>query len=160
MGDEVEASIRRPRFVQRAGAGGASACGSGAGRLLFGSSVFLVEGTKARVSDPAVWAAVQPPPGGVQPQGLSLDGMAYMRGWYPGDYAAITWLNDHIAGAPTIVEASNGAVYAWYSRVSIYTGLPDVWGGAATNRSSAMATRWVRQSDVQAFYGLRIPPPR
>ena len=63
----------------------------------------------------------------MQPQGLSLDGMAYMRGWYPGDYAAITWINEHIAGDPTIVEASNGP-YQWYSRVSIYTGLPDVLG--------------------------------
>ncbi|HET9980029.1 MAG TPA: DUF2298 domain-containing protein, partial [Ktedonobacterales bacterium] len=95
--------------------------------LILGSSVFLVEGTQARVSDPAIWAAVQPPPGGVQPQGLSLDGMAYMRGWYPGDYAAITWLNQHVGGDPVIVEASNGP-YAWYSRVSIYTGLPDVLG--------------------------------
>ena len=33
----------------------------------------------------------------------------------------------HVAGAPVIVEASNGP-YAWYSRVSIYTGLPDVLG--------------------------------
>ena len=76
-------------------------------------------------ADPAIWAAVQPPPGGVQPQGLSLDGMAYMRGWYPGDYDAINWMNEHIGGMPMIVEASGG-VYEWYGRVSIYTGLPDV----------------------------------
>ena len=73
-------------------------------------TVFLVEGTQARVNDPAIWAAVQPPPGGVQPQGLSLDGMAYMRGWYPGDYAAINWLNDHVAGAPVIVGGEQWAV--------------------------------------------------
>ena len=91
--------------------------------LLAGSSVFLVDGTQARVQDPQIWAEVQPPPGGIQPQGLSLDGMAYMRGWYPGDYAAINWMNEHISGIPTIVEASNGP-YAWYGRVSIYTGLP------------------------------------
>ena len=125
--------------------------------LLFGSSVFLVEGTQARVNDPAVWAAVQPPPGGVQPQGLSLDGMAYMRGWYPGDYAAITWLNDHVAGAPAIVEASNGP-YAWYSRVSIYTGLPDVMGWSSHESQQRYGDEvYTRQSDVQAFYGTEDP---
>ncbi|HEX5547612.1 MAG TPA: DUF2298 domain-containing protein, partial [Ktedonobacterales bacterium] len=125
--------------------------------LLFGSSVFFVEGTQARVSDPAVWAAVQPPPGGVQPQGLSLDGMAYMRGWYPGDYAAINWLNDHIAGAPTIVEASNGP-YAWYSRVSIYTGLPDVLGWSSHESQQRYGDQvYARQSDVQSFYGTEDP---
>ena len=125
--------------------------------LLFGSSVFLVEGTQARVNDPAIWAAVQPPPGGVQPQGLSLDGMAYMRGWYPGDYAAITWLNDHVAGAPVIVEASNGP-YAWYSRVSIYTGLPDVMGWSSHESQQRYGDEvYTRQSDVQAFYGSEDP---
>jgi uncharacterized membrane protein len=125
--------------------------------LLFGSSVFLVEGTQARVSDPAVWAAVQPPPGGIQPQGLSLDGMAYMRGWYPGDYAAINWLNNHIAGAPTIVEASNGP-YAWYSRVSIYTGLPDVLGWSSHESQQRYGDQvYARQSDVQSFYDTEDP---
>jgi uncharacterized membrane protein len=51
--------------------------------------------------------------------------MAYMRGWYPGDYDAINWMNQHIGGMPVIAEASGG-VYEWYGRVSIYTGLPDV----------------------------------
>lgn len=125
--------------------------------LLFGSSVFLVEGTQARVSDPAIWAAVQPPPGGVQPQGQALDGMAYMRGWYPGDYAAITWLNDHVAGAPVIVEASNGP-YAWYSRVSIYTGLPDVLGWSSHESQQRYGDQvYARQSDVQTFYGTDDP---
>ncbi|HET8907150.1 MAG TPA: DUF2298 domain-containing protein [Ktedonobacterales bacterium] len=125
--------------------------------LLFGSSVFLIEGTQARVSDPTVWAAVQPPPGGVQPQGLSLDGIAYMRGWYPSDYAAITWLNDHVSGAPVIVEASNGP-YAWYSRVSIYTGLPDVLGWSSHESQQRYGDQvYARQGDVQAFYGTTDP---
>ena len=125
--------------------------------LLFGSSVFLVEGTQARVSDPAIWAAVQPPPGGVQPQGLSLDGMAYMRGWYPGDYAAINWLNQHVGGDPVIVEASNGP-YAWYSRVSIYTGLPDVLGWSSHESQQRYSDQvYARQADVQAFYGGEDP---
>ena len=125
--------------------------------LLFGSSVFLVEGTQARISDPAIWAAVQPPPGGVQPQGLSLDGMAYMRGWYPGDFAAINWLNQHVGGDPVIVEASNGP-YAWYSRVSIYTGLPDVLGWSSHESQQRYSDQvYARQADVQAFYGGEDP---
>jgi YYY domain-containing protein len=125
--------------------------------LLFGSTVFLIEGTQARVSDPAIWAAVQPPPGGVQPRGLSLDGMAYMRGWYPGDYAAINWLNQYVGGDPVIVEASNGP-YAWYSRVSIYTGLPDVLGWSSHESQQRYSDEvYARQADVQAFYGGEDP---
>jgi YYY domain-containing protein len=94
--------------------------------LLAGSSVFLVAGTVARVSDRAVWEQVQPP---VSPLSLgpTLDGMAYMQMWYPGDYQAIRWLNAHISGAPVILEASSDP-YQWYGRVSVYTGLPTVMG--------------------------------
>ncbi|MEO7001319.1 MAG: DUF2298 domain-containing protein [Ktedonobacterales bacterium] len=125
--------------------------------LLVGSSVFLFAGTQVRVQDLAEWAAVQPPPGGVQPQGLSLDGMAYMRGWYPEDYAAINWLNAHVAGDPTIVEASNGP-YAWYGRVSIYTGLPDVLGWSSHEAQQRYPDQvYARQNDVQTFYGTDDP---
>jgi YYY domain-containing protein len=125
--------------------------------LLAGSSVFLVEGTRARVQDPQIWAQVQPPPGGIQPQGLSLDGMAYMRGWYPGDYAAINWMNAHISGIPTIVEASNGP-YAWYGRVSIYTGLPSVLGWSSHESQQRYPDEvYARQSDVQTFYSTTDP---
>ena len=125
--------------------------------LLGGSLIFDVQGTRARVNDPAIWAAVQPPPGGVQPQGLSLDGMAYMRGWYPEDYAAITWINAHIAGAPTIVEAS-GNPYMWYSRVSIYTGLPDVLGWGSHEAQQRYPDQvWARQAAVANFYATADP---
>ncbi len=125
--------------------------------LVLGSCVFLVEGTQARVQDPRIWAAVQPPPGGIQPAGLSLDGMAYMRGWYPGDYAAITWMNEHIGGDPTIVEASNGN-YQWYGRVSIYTGLPDVLGWGSREYEQRYGEEvFPRQDDVQQFWRTEDP---
>ncbi|HLY30155.1 MAG TPA: DUF2298 domain-containing protein, partial [Ktedonobacterales bacterium] len=125
--------------------------------LIAGSSIFLFAGTQARLQDPQEWAAVAPPPGGVQPQGLSLDGMAYMRGWYPQDYDAINWMNQHIAGDPTIVEASNGP-YAWYGRVSIYTGLPDVLGWSSHEAQQRYPDQvYGRQSDVQNFYGTSDP---
>ncbi|MDE3229728.1 MAG: hypothetical protein KGO05_07585, partial [Chloroflexota bacterium] len=125
--------------------------------LLGGSLIFDAQGTRARVADPAIWAQVQPPPGGVQPRGLSLDGMAYMRGWYPEDYAAITWINAHIAGAPTMVEAS-GNPYMWYSRVAIYTGLPDVLGwGAHESQQRYPDQVWARQAAVNSFYATPDP---
>jgi hypothetical protein len=125
--------------------------------ILLGSSIFLISGTQARVSDPQIWAEVQPPPGGIQPKGLSLDGMAYMRGWYPGDYAAINWINAHIGGDPTIVEASDGNYY-WYGRVSIYTGLPDVLGWGSREYEQRYGDEvFSRQNDVQTFWGTTDP---
>ena len=122
--------------------------------LLAGSLVFLVEGTAARVSDPALWAEVQPPPGGVQPQGLSLDGMAYMRGWYPGDYAAITWMNTHISGMPTIMVAATGP-YAVH--VSDYTGLPSVLITGHESEQRYTSEVFARQGDVQTFFTTGDP---
>jgi YYY domain-containing protein len=130
--------------------------------LVAGSCVFLFEGTQARLNDPALWAQVQPPPGGFQPQGLSLDGMAYMRGWYPGDYDAITWMNQHIGGMPTLVEASTG-VYNWHGRVSVYTGLPDViqLGHENEQRYSGQEPYGdqvgARQADVEQFWATADP---
>lgn len=119
---------------------------------------FTVEGTASRVADPAIWAAIQPPPAGVQPQGLSLDGAAFMRGWYPDDYAAITWLQGHVTGIPTIVEEASGPVYVWSGRVSAYTGFPDIanWGHhEAQERTPEEVER--RQADVGAFYDTPDP---
>jgi YYY domain-containing protein len=125
--------------------------------LLAGSSIFLVDGSAARVEEHLSWAAYQPPPSGIQPTIPSLDGIAYMRGWYPGDYAAITWMNQHIAGTPTIVEASNGS-YAWYGRVSIYTGLPAVLGWSDHEAEQRYpAEVYARQADVDAFYSTDDP---
>src|SRR5579859_7466742 len=83
--------------------------------------------------------------------------MAYMRGWYPGDYAAINWMNAHIGGDPVIVEASNGN-YAWYGRVSEYTGLPDVLGwGSREYEQRYGGEVFPRQSDVQNFWATPDP---
>ena len=60
--------------------------------------------------------------------GHTLDGMAFMKVAYPGDYAGITWLNNHVRGAPVIAEAGN-AYYDWRSRVSMFTGLPTIING-------------------------------
>jgi YYY domain-containing protein len=141
--------------------------------LLAASSVFLVAGTADRLADPTRWAvtgaadhlvnsthwiAAVPPPGGLKPVGLSLDGMAYMRAWYPGDYAAITWMNAHIAGSPTIVEAAEYQPYRYFGRVSAYTGLPTVIGWGHHERQwHPSAEAQARLNDVQGFWGTADP---
>jgi YYY domain-containing protein len=46
-----------------------------------------------------------------------------------GDYAMITWLQDHVQGSPIIIEGlGDDTQYRWNGRISIYTGLPAVLG--------------------------------
>ncbi len=97
--------------------------------LVLGGSVFLFEGTTSRIQDHQVWIAAQPP---VQSAHYTptLNGLAFIKAWYPGDARAIAWINENIAGSPVILEAAAPVSYQWFNRVSIYTGLPDVLGWA------------------------------
>ncbi len=62
----------------------------------------------------------------------SLDGLAYLQDdpIYPGDYAAIRWLNMHVQGNPVLIEAV-GSEYSNYGRISVFTGLSSLinWPG-------------------------------
>lgn len=73
--------------------------------------------------------------------GLNRDGMAYMdtatyddgesgRMTLISDKLGIYWLQDNVKGSPVILEAvpQERSEYKWYSRVSIYTGLPGIIG--------------------------------
>ena len=97
--------------------------------LVLGCSVFLTEGTAARINDHAEWAALA---GAQAVQSANytptLDGFAFVHTFYPADAQAITWLNNNVAGSPVVLEAAAPASYQWYNRVSVYTGLPDVLG--------------------------------
>jgi len=97
--------------------------------LVLGGSVFLFEGTTSRIHDHQVWIAAQPP---VQSARYTptLNGLAFIEAWYPGDARAVAWINENIAGSPVILEAAAPVSYQWFNRVSIYTGLPDVLGWA------------------------------
>jgi YYY domain-containing protein len=95
--------------------------------LVLGGSVFLAEGTAARIRDHQAWAVIQPPPQSAN-YTPTLDGAAFIQAWYPGDARAIAWLNATIAGSPVVLEAAAPLSYAWFNRVSVYTGLPDVLG--------------------------------
>ncbi len=57
----------------------------------------------------------------------TLDGAAYVNMIAPGDYEAIKWINENIAGQPVILEAPGGA-YQFTSHISTMTGLPTVIG--------------------------------
>jgi uncharacterized membrane protein len=60
-------------------------------------------------------------------QQVGLDGAQYLETLYPGDAAAIRWINTHIDGDPVIVEATGGE-YTDFARISTFTGLPTVLG--------------------------------
>ncbi len=84
--------------------------------LVLGALVYPVFATNARTGDYA--------------QRVGIDGAQYLTTLYPGDAAAIRWINTHIDGDPVIVEATGGE-YSDFARVSTFTGLPTVlgWGG-------------------------------
>jgi len=78
------------------------------------------------------------------------------------DYAAILFMQDHIAGSPVIVEGHTDE-YRWGSRFSIYTGLPSVVGwswhvrqhnslldGAIIDRLIDSVNTFYNTNDVQA----------
>jgi len=89
--------------------------------LLAGSLVYTYAGTVSRETLRTTWLPERSVP-------LTLDGMAFMKVAYPQDYAGIRWLNAHVAGAQVIAEAGD-ANYDWKSRVSQFTGLPDIFNG-------------------------------
>jgi len=105
----------------------------------------------------------------------TLDGMAYMADAtyddnphddnaivsysLAGDDKAITWLQDNVAGSPVILEG-NTPLYRWGSRVSIYTGLPDVIGWdwhQKQQRSGYAELVDLRKDNVQTMLGDAVP---
>jgi uncharacterized membrane protein len=80
-------------------------------------------------------------------------GLKYLSERYPDNFAAISWLNRHVVGQPTIVEAV-GDSYTDYDHMSISTGLPTIqgwvvhewlWRGGYDKPAA-------RQGDVQKIY--------
>ena len=89
--------------------------------LLAASLIYTYAGTVARETYRQTWLPENSVP-------FTLDGMAFMRVAYPGDYAGIRWLNAHVHGAQVVAEAG-GTYYDWRSRVSMFTGLPTIING-------------------------------
>ncbi|MBI1879730.1 MAG: hypothetical protein HYR94_16165 [Chloroflexi bacterium] len=63
----------------------------------------------------------------------TLNGMAWIKDYRPGDYAAIEWLRANAPASAVILEAPGArfAAYQYTSRISAMTGLPTLlgWGG-------------------------------
>jgi uncharacterized membrane protein len=97
---------------------------------------------------------------------LTLDGMAYMQyGRYQenivdmdlsADYRAIRWMQENVSGSPVIVEANSRNLYRWYSRFTIYTGLPGVvgWEWHQQQQRALNPPEWVtrRINETEQFY--------
>ncbi len=127
-----ESTVKRPRVESPATGSGrpgklfASVWMATLATLLLTTVFFLLSETSVRLDQRFVWPGVQTY--GPKPASPSLDGFAFMYHWYPGDAQAIAWLDEHVSGAPVILEASTDQDYKWYGRVAVFTGLPDVVG--------------------------------
>jgi uncharacterized membrane protein len=123
--------------------------------LVVSAAMFTMLGTTAKIRDRM---APQAP--------HTLDGMAYMQ--YATfneqgvemdlsqDYAAIRWMQENVSGSPVIVEANSGRLYQWFSRFTIYTGLPGVlgWDNHQRQQRALLPPHWVndRLAEINLFY--------
>jgi uncharacterized membrane protein/4-amino-4-deoxy-L-arabinose transferase-like glycosyltransferase len=71
------------------------------------------------------------------------------------DLAAMHWMQDEVAGTPTIIEAQTDQ-YQWGGRISAHTGLPTVLGWTWHTRQQRLALPVAlvgqRRRDVRTFY--------
>ena len=72
------------------------------------------------------------------------------------DYRAIRWMQENVTGSPVILEAAGvGIQYRWFSRFSIYTGLPTVVGWEWHQRQQRVFSEtevYTRGIEVRQFY--------
>ncbi len=91
----------------------------------------------------------------------TLDGTAYLAEGQAGDYAAIAWLNEHVEGAPVILEApgTGGSSYVYEGRVSALTGLPTLlgWAGHEGQWRGSYEVQYAREPDIETIYNSLAP---
>jgi uncharacterized membrane protein len=129
--------------------------------LVASTALFTLLGGLAKVKDRMVSSAPH-----------TLDGMAYMqvagyeehnaltdtfdRMYLEQDYEIIRWLQDNVQGSPVIVEANSRNLYRWYTRYTIYTGLPGVvgWEWHQQQQRALNPGDWVTQRvyEIDDFY--------
>ena len=95
----------------------------------------------------------------------TLDGLGWLRDRAPGDVEAIDWLNDHVAGAPVVLEAVGDDYSAFgHGRISTFTGLPTVlgwpgherqWGHDVGDRAAQVARAYSSPTAAAALPVLR-----
>ena len=86
----------------------------------------------------------------------TLDGAAHLAVTYPDDYAAITWLNENVSGAPVILETPGDRfrAYVYEGRVSAHTGLPTLlgWAGHEHQWRGSYDEQARRETDIEVIY--------
>jgi YYY domain-containing protein len=128
--------------------------------LVFGASLFLISGTRARQN------------ARFEQTGPTLDGFAFLPSAVfvepkseqdptddvalrlEDDRALIAWLRENVEGSPVIVEAV-GPLYRWTGRISQYTGLPAVVGWdwhQIQQRTDYAGLVQRRRSETELFY--------
>ena len=106
--------------------------------LVFCAALYPVMAGMAKIKDRFVLHYPLSPDKSIRTVPLTLDGMDFMKYvYYPegpanidlsADYDAIRWMQENVQGSPVIVEANSGNLYRWYTRFTIFTGLPNVLG--------------------------------
>ncbi len=89
--------------------------------LVAGGALFPIFGTYTHLQLRGSWsqtAEAKIPTG--------LDGAAFVRALYPGDAAAIDWINGHITGMPVLLTSDRGDYRDFATKVTMLTGLPNV----------------------------------
>lgn len=82
-----------------------------------------------------------------------LDGLAYLSVASPEEAKLVSWINNHIQGTPTMLEAQ-GDSYREFTRMAMYTGLPVVlgWEHHVKQRGTPAEEVDRRRSDIATIY--------
>jgi YYY domain-containing protein len=88
----------------------------------------------------------------------TLDGADHLARSQTSDFLAIDWLNQHVDGAPVILEAPGGG-YEYEGRVSAHTGLPTVlgWAGHEWQWRGSLDEQNARKPDIETVYSSTRP---
>ncbi|MSP14359.1 MAG: hypothetical protein EXR62_15580 [Chloroflexi bacterium] len=85
----------------------------------------------------------------------TLDGMVWLQNIRPDMYAVIHWFNEHISGAPVMVEVP-GPQYSGelHNYISAYTGIPTLlgWGGHENQWRGNYDEPGRREPQIQQLY--------
>jgi YYY domain-containing protein len=86
----------------------------------------------------------------------TLNGMAWIKDYRPGDYAAVEWLRANAPANAVILEAAGAryAAYQYTSRISAMTGLPTLlgWGGHESQWRGNYDEPARREPDIESLY--------